>query len=67
MTDKADFHRRVWRTTLLTVGLLAALIFGAIVLAGGDWIPGLVIVVASVVGLVSQFQIIATLCRGPTP
>ena len=45
---KEDFKRRAWRTALLTVGLLAALIFGAIVLAGGDWIPGTIIVVAMI-------------------
>ncbi len=57
----------MWRTTLLTVGLLAALIFGVIVLAGGDWIPGGIIVVASVVGLATQIPIIAGLCRGAAP
>ena len=67
MTAKEDFNRRVWRTTLLTVGLLAALIFGVIVLAGGDWIPGRIIVVASAVGLATQIAIIAGLCRGAAP
>ena len=51
MTAKTDFNRRVWRTTFLTVGLLAAFIFGIIVLAGGDWIPGAIIVAASLIGL----------------
>jgi hypothetical protein len=67
VTTKEDFNRQVWRTALLTVGLLAALIFGAIVLAGGDWIPGAIIVVASLIGLATQIQIIARLCSGAAP
>jgi hypothetical protein len=67
VTAKQDFNRRVWRTALLTVGLLAALVFGIVVLAGGDWIPGAIIVAASAVGLASQIPIIARLCNGPAP
>ena len=67
MTAKEDFNRRVWRTALLTVGLLAALIFGVIVLAGGDWIPGAIMVVASLIGLVTQIPMIARLCRAAAP
>ena len=67
MTAKEDPNRRAWRTALLTVGLLAALIFGVIVLAGGDWIPGVIIVVASLTGLVAQIPIIARLCSGAAP
>jgi fatty acid desaturase len=67
VTAEEDFKRRVWRTALLTVGLLAALIFGAIVLAGGDWIPGVIIVVASAIGLARQVPIIARLCSGAAP
>ena len=67
MTAKEDFNRVVWRTALLTVALLAALIFGIIVLAGGDWIPGAIIVVASLIGLGRLIPVIAALCRGPAP
>jgi hypothetical protein len=67
VTHKEDFNRRVWRTALLTVGLLVALVFGIIVLAGGDWIPGAVIVAASLVGLASQIPIIGRLCKEPAP
>ena len=67
MTAKEDFSRRVWRTALLAVGLLAALTFGAIVLAGGDWIPGAIIVVASLIGLARQIPIIARLCSEAAP
>lgn len=51
MTAKNTFNRQVRQTALLTVGLVAALIFGIIVLAGGDWIPGTIIVLASLIGL----------------
>lgn len=67
MTAKDEFHRQVRLTALLTVGLVAALIFGIIVLAGGDWIPGAVIVVASLLGLATQIPIIARLCSGSAP
>ena len=67
MTAKEDLSRRVWPTAFLAVGLLAALTFGAIVLAGGDWIPGAIIVVASLVGLATQIPIIARLCREAPP
>ena len=67
MTAKEDFSRRVWRAAFLAVALLAALTFGAIVLAGGDWIPGAIIVVASVIGLARQIPIIARLRREATP
>ncbi len=65
MTAEKDFNRQVWRAALLTVGLLATLIFGAIVLAGGDWIPGVIIVVASAIGLAKQIPIIARLWHAP--
>ncbi len=67
MTVQQDFNHRAWRTALLTVGLLAALIFGIIVLAGSDWIPGAIIVAASLIGLAAQIPTIAKLCRGPGP
>ena len=67
MTAKEDFNRRVWRTALLTVGLLAALIFGVSVLAGGDWIPGVIIVAASLIGLTTQIRLIARLCSASAP
>jgi hypothetical protein len=67
VTAKEDFNRRVWRTAVLTVGLLAALIFGIIVLAGSDWIPGAIIVAASLIGLARQIPIIAKLRGGAAP
>jgi hypothetical protein len=67
VTAKQNFNRRLWPTALLTVGLLAALIFGIIVLAGSDWIPGAIIVAASLIGLAKQIPIIAKLCRGAAP
>ncbi|HKO29261.1 MAG TPA: hypothetical protein VJU80_17510 [Solirubrobacteraceae bacterium] len=67
MTEKDEFNRQVWRTALLTVGLLAALTFGIIVLAGGDWIPGTLIVASSLIGLASQISVINKLCRHVPP
>jgi hypothetical protein len=65
VTAKEDFNRRVWRTALLTVGLLAALIFGIIVLAGSDWIPGTIIVAASLIGLATQIRSSPSSVAGP--
>jgi hypothetical protein len=67
MTAKDDFNRQVRLTALLTVGLLGALIFGIIVVAGGDWIPGTIIVAASLIGLARQIPVISKLCRHAPP
>ena len=67
MTAKDEFNRQVRLTALLTVGLLAALIFGIIVLAGGDSIPGTIIVAASLIGLARQIPVINKLCRQAPP
>jgi hypothetical protein len=66
MTAKQESNRLVWRTTLLTLGLTAAFIFGVIVLAGGDWLPGTIIVVASGFALAAQIRVIAKLRSGPS-
>ena len=67
MTAKDEFNRQVRQTALLTVALIAALIFGVIVLADADWIPGTLIVVASVIGLARLIPTINMLCRQPPP
>jgi hypothetical protein len=67
VTAKDEFNRQVRQTALLTVALLAALIFGIIVLAGGDWIPGTLIVAASLIALVRQIPIINKLCNRAPP
>jgi hypothetical protein len=67
VTAKDEFNRQVRQTALLTVALLAALIFGIIVLAGGDWIPGTLIVAASLIGLARQIPIIDKLCNQAPP
>ncbi len=66
MTDKQHFNREVRRTAVTTVALSFALLFGIIVLAGGDWIPGGIIVAAALVGLTRQVPLIRKLCTGPT-
>jgi hypothetical protein len=47
----------------MTLGLVAALAFGTIVLVKGDWVPGTIIVVAALVGLAGQVPVIRTLRR----
>ena len=67
MNAKEEFNKQLRLTALLTVALLAALIFGIFVLAGGDWIPGTVIVAASLIGLARQIPVINKLCRQAPP
>ena len=64
VSTKTEFNRQVRRTTFLTVGLAAALVFGIIVLVTGDWIPGTVIVVAALIGLARLVPVIRALCTG---
>jgi hypothetical protein len=61
MTNNPDFKREVWRTPIITVALGACLIFGIIVLSGGDWLPGGIIIAASTVGLAGEVPIIRKL------
>jgi len=63
VSAKDEFNRQARRTALLTVALLATLIFGIIVLAGGDWMPGTLIVAASLAGLAREIQAIGKLRR----
>jgi hypothetical protein len=63
--DKEEFDRQVRRTAVMSVALAAALVFGSIVLAGGDWIPGGIIVAATVIGLSQQIATIRRLCCEP--
>jgi hypothetical protein len=67
VTTKNDFNRQVWRTALLSAGLLVALIFGIIVLAGGDWVPGTFIVATSLMALATQIPVINKLCNQAPP
>lgn len=62
MANQHDFNNHVWRTAILSVALGACLVFGIIVLAGGDWLPGAIIVTASTVGLGRQVPVIRRLC-----
>ena len=63
MAHHHSFNHQVWQAAILTVALGACLIFGIIVLAGADWIPGSIIVVASTAGLAREVPVIRTLCR----
>jgi hypothetical protein len=62
MADHHSFNQQVWKTAILTVALGACLIFGIIVLASADWLPGGIIVAASAVGLARQIPIVRNLC-----
>jgi hypothetical protein len=66
VTDKQAFNHQVRRAAVTTVALGFALLFGIIVLAGGDWIPGGITVVAALVGLAREIPRIRKLCTGPT-
>jgi hypothetical protein len=67
VNEKEKWNRQVRRTAFLTVALAAALVFGIVVLASGDWIPGTFIVVASLVGVVREMPVILELCSTPAP
>lgn len=68
MADKEGFNRQIRRTAFLSVGLAAALVFGIIVLVTGDWIPGTIIVAATLIGLSRQVPVIRRLCsEKPSP
>jgi hypothetical protein len=63
---KEEFNRQARRTALLSLGLVACGVFGVIVLAGGDWIPGAGVAAAVLIGLARQIPVIRNLCReGP--
>lgn len=67
MANGDDFNRQVRRVAIITIALGACLIFGIIVLASRDWLPGGIIVAASTVGLASQVPIIRNLCGSGYP
>jgi hypothetical protein len=66
VTDKQEFNHQVRRAAVTTVALGFALLFGIVVLAGGDWIPGGITVVAALVGLSREIPRIRKLCTGST-
>ena len=66
MADKQTFNHQVRQTAFLTAGVVFGLVFGIILLASGDWIPGGIIAVAGVIVLSVQIPVIAKLCRGGT-
>lgn len=62
MANRHNFNHQVRQAAIITVALGACLIFGIVVLASGDWLPGGIIVAASTVGLARQIPIIRNLC-----
>jgi hypothetical protein len=67
VSAKDEFNRQVRVTALLSVALLAAPVFGIFVLAGGDWVPGTIIVAAGAIGLARQVPVVNRLCRQAPP
>jgi hypothetical protein len=68
MDNKEGFNRQVRRTASLTVALVGFVVFGAVVLADSDWIPGGIIVGSALIGLARQIPVIRKLCStGPAP
>jgi hypothetical protein len=67
MTNREDFNHQVRRTAIMTVAFAAGLVFGIILLASGDWIPGGIIVAATIVGLAVQIPVIRKLCSTELP
>jgi hypothetical protein len=65
MVNQHDFNHQVRRTAIITVAVAACLVFGIVVLASGDWLPGGIIVAASTVALAREIPIIRSLCTGP--
>lgn len=62
MADHHSFNQQAWRVAIISVALGACLIFGIVVLASGDWLPGGIIVAASTVGLAREVPVIRNLC-----
>ena len=62
MANQQEFKHQARRAAIITVALGACLIFGVIVLASGDWLPGGIIVAASSVGVAREIPIIRSLC-----
>jgi len=62
MSTREEFNHQVRRAAVITLALAACLIFGIVVLASSDWIPGGIIVAASVVALAREIPVIRRLC-----
>jgi hypothetical protein len=67
MANHQGFKHHVRRTAIITVALAGCLVFGIIVLASGDSIPGGIIVAASTVALAREVQVIRQLCSTGYP
>jgi hypothetical protein len=64
MPENEEFKHLVRRTALTTLSFIAGLVFGIILLVvDNDWIPGSIIVGASLVGLAAQVPAIRRLHR----
>ncbi len=64
MSEKELFKRLVV-SSAITVSLVSALIFGILVCASDDWVPGLIIVLASSIGIGWRIAVIRNPRNGP--
>lgn len=67
MANREDFNHQVRRTAITTLAFAAGLVFGIILLASNDWVPGGIIVAATVVGLAVEIPVIRKLCTTELP
>jgi hypothetical protein len=68
MASREEFKREVGQATAITIALVAALIFGIIIiLTESDWIPGGIAIGAGVVGLSREIPVIRKLCSTELP
>ena len=67
MANREEFNYQVRRTAVMTMALALGLVFGIILLASGDWIPGGIIVAATAVGLAVLVPTIRNLCSTEPP
>jgi hypothetical protein len=67
MANHEDFNHKIRRTAIMTMALAACLVFGITLLASSGWIPGGIIVAATVVGLAVEIPEIQKLCGTELP
>jgi hypothetical protein len=65
--EGAEFSHQIRRTAITTLALAAGLVFGIVLLAMSDWIPGAIIVAVTGVGLAREVPVIRKLCSTDWP
>lgn len=66
--EPRSMKRRTTSAAAWTVAFVAMVVFGVVLLAEGDWVPGAIIVAAALTGLAAVIPVIGKLCReAPAP